>query len=196
VKPIPKPSAPTEPKPKPKPIRKPLMSASPGCPWSGLDEAGTGLSVDDFLTTVTSRAANALRRAITVPYADRHGLSVSEWRLLSVLAEARAMSFADLVVASVSDKAMVSRTLRLLQERGWVRVDHEGSNPRWKQIHCSITPAGQALHRKVMPAARRAQAAMIHRMSPEERLVVYRSLKMLRAIGEALESAGDDSVAE
>lgn len=182
---------------RPAPVKaKPLPPAPQACPWSSLDQAGTGLSVDDFLTTVTSRAANALRRAITVPYADRHGLSVSEWRLLSVLAEAREMSFADLVVASVSDKAMVSRTLRLLQERGWVQVENQGSNPRWKQIHCRITPAGLALHRKVMPAARQAQAAMILRMSPQERLVVYRSLKMLRAIGEALESAGDDSVAE
>lgn len=168
----------------------------PSCPWADLDEAGTGLSVDDFLTTVTSRASNALRRSITVPYADGHGLSVSEWRLLSVLAQAREMTFPDLVVASVSDKAMVSRTLRLLQERGWVQVDHEGSNPRWKQIRCRITAAGLALHRKVMPQARRAQAAMILRMSPEERVVVYRALKMLRAIGEALELGGDDSVAE
>ena len=37
---------------------------------------------------------------------------------------------------------------------------------------------------------------MILRMSPEERVTVYRALKMLRAIGEALEAAGDDSVAE
>jgi hypothetical protein len=37
---------------------------------------------------------------------------------------------------------------------------------------------------------------MILRMSPQERVTVYRALKMLRAIGEALESAGDDSVAE
>lgn len=166
------------------------------CPWSNLDEQGRGLSVDDFLTTVTSRAANALRRAITVPYADREGLSVSQWRLLSVLAEAREMSFADLVVAAVADKAMVSRTLRTLQERGWVRVDHQGSNPRWKQMRCSLTPSGQALHRKVMPQARRAQAAMILRMSAQERVVVYRALKMLRAISESLPAPGDDRVAE
>lgn len=176
--------------------QEPMSPRPSDCPWADLDEAGTGLSVDDFLTTVTSRAANALRRSITVPYADRHGLSVSEWRLLSVLTEAREMSFADLVVASVSDKAMVSRTLRLLQERGWVEVEHQGSNPRWKQIVCRITPAGRALHRKVMPQARRAQAAMIRRMSAQERVVVYRALKMLRAIGEALEANGDGRVAE
>ncbi len=179
-----------------KSVPKSVPKTTPACPWLDLDATGAGLSVDDFITTVTSRTANALRRSITVPYADGHGLSVSQWRLLSVLAEAREMSFADLVVASVSDKAMVSRTLRLLQERGWVQVDHQGSNPRWKQIVCRITPAGQALHRKVMPQARQAQAAMILRLSPEERVTVYRALKMLRAIGEALEAASDDSVAE
>ena len=75
-----------------------------------------------------------------------------------------------------------------------------GALPLQEMTHCAavsrITTAGLALHRKVMPQARRAQAAMILRMSPEERVVVYRALKMLRAIGEALELGGDDSVAE
>ncbi len=165
-------------------------SSAKASPWADLDEAGSGLSVNDFLTTVLSRAANALRRTITVPYADRFGLSVSEWRMLSVVAHARTMSFADLVVESVTDKAQVSRTLRLMEERGLVRVVIEGSNPRWKQMQIHVTEDGLVLYRKVMPAARKAQAAMIRKMSPAERVATHRALTTLRKICEDTKADG------
>lgn len=163
-------------------------------PWADIDEAGTDLSVDDFLTTVVSRTSTALRRALTGIYADQAGLTISEWRMLSVLAEAREMTFPDLVVAAVADKAQVSRTLRLMQERGLVAVDKEGSNPRWQVIRCRMTPAGTALYRKVMPKARRAQAAMIRRMDPADRVTIYRALRLLRQACEDGAGAGRDGV--
>ena len=49
-------------------------------PWEHLDEAGTGLIVEHFLTTTVSRVGNALRRTITVPYADAFQITVTEWR--------------------------------------------------------------------------------------------------------------------
>lgn len=154
--------------------------AEPACPWKDLDEAGTGLSVDDFLTTVVVRAANSLRRSVTGQYAERFGLTISQWRLLSVLAHAKEMSFADLVVAAVADKAQVSRTLRSMQERGWVSMTKEGSNPRWQVIGCRLTPEGMALYRQAMPVARRAQAEMIRKLSPADRVATYRALNLLR----------------
>jgi DNA-binding MarR family transcriptional regulator len=160
----------------PAPAAKP---SAPIGPWADLDAAGDGLSVDDFLTTVVSRAANALRRTITTRYADGIGLSISEWRMLSVLAHARHLTFPELVVAAVADKAQVSRALRSMQERGLVEVEKTGSNPRWQQVDCRVTPAGMALYRKVMPAARRAQAEMIRKLPPGDRAALYRSLKLL-----------------
>ena len=107
------------------------------------------------------------------------GLTVPEWRLLSLLAHAKSLPFAELVVQSTSDKALVSRTLRLLEKRGFVELRAEGSTPR-KALTCSITPAGDALHAKVIPMARRRQAEAIGVMTPEERRVVYRALKRVQ----------------
>jgi DNA-binding MarR family transcriptional regulator len=161
-----------------------MPSSSENSPWADLDEAGSDLSVGDFITTVTSRVANALRRTITVPYSERFGLSVPEWRMLSVLADAREMSFADLVVQAVADKAQVSRTLRRLTERGLVSMHNEG-NPRWKQLRCRVTDEGLALYEHIMPIARQAQAAMIRKMTREERVATYRALVMLREVCES-----------
>src|SRR5690606_28804506 len=59
------------------------------CPWVDLDEQGTGLSVDDFITTLVVRTGNSLRRVVTLPYSDQFGLTMAEWRMLSVVAEAQ-----------------------------------------------------------------------------------------------------------
>ncbi|MFS8974022.1 MarR family transcriptional regulator [Cupriavidus necator] len=154
---------------------------TPTSPWTDLDEAGTGLSVDNFLTTMLSQLVTALRSTVTKPYAEQFGLTVPEWRILALLAHARELPFAELVEQSTSDKALVSRTLRLLEERGLVHLTSTGNTPR-KKLICAITEAGAALHDQVMPLARRGQAQVIRQLSPEEREAVYQGLrKLLRA---------------
>ncbi len=163
-----------------------LAPAPPGsqlddpCPWVNLDDEGSGLTVDHFLTTMVSQVINGLRRTVTLPYAEAFGVTVPEWRLLSLLAHAKSLPFAELVVQSTSDKAQVSRTVRRLEAQGLVAIHAEGSTPR-KKLTCAITPAGQAFHEKVIPIARQRQAAMIRLLTPEEREVTYRALKKLHA---------------
>jgi len=153
-------------------------NATKTCPWSDLDEAGTGLSVDSFITTQMSRVGNALRRSITLPYAEKFGLTVAEWRMLSVLAEAKRLPFAELVAQSATDKSLVSRALRLLESRGLVQLEAQPGAPR-KGLVCHIMSDGLALYEQAMPIARQRQAAMLHVLTREERQVMYRVLKKL-----------------
>ncbi|MFO1193543.1 MAG: MarR family winged helix-turn-helix transcriptional regulator [Rhodoferax sp.] len=152
----------------------------PACPWAPLDPAGSTLSVHDFLTTMFSQTSNGLRRTITLPYAGRHGLTLAQWRVLSVLAPAGEMPFTELVELAATDKAQVSRTLQTLAARGLVRTEALGAARRHGMV-CHMTPAGQALVEVVMPEACRAQAAMLLTLSDEERRVLYAVLTRLRA---------------
>lgn len=153
-------------------------NAAMNCPWTDLDEVGTGLSVDSFITTQMSRVGNALRRSITLPYAEKFGLTVAEWRMLSVLAEAKRLPFAELVAQSATDKSLVSRALRLLESRRLVQLEAQPGAPR-KGLVCHILPDGLALYEQAMPIARQRQAAMLHVLTREEREVMYRALKKL-----------------
>ena len=148
-------------------------------PWTELDESGEGLTVDAFITTLMSQIGNALRRTITVPYAEQFGLTVSEWRLLSLIAHAGRIAFSDLVLQSTSDKALVSRGLKRLEARGLVLLQGEGNTPR-KKIYCQVTPEGEALHTEAIPIARAAQATAICAIAPEDRDAVFRGLTALR----------------
>ena len=156
-----------------------------------MDETGSGLTIDSFVTTQMSRVGNALRRTITVPYADQFGLTVAEWRMLSVLAEARELPFPKLVALSATDKSLVSRALRLLEARDLVEIEAEPGAPR-KGLMCRITPAGLRMYGQVMPMARQRQAAMLRVLTREERQVMYRALRKLH--GYCLQ--GDDGTLE
>jgi DNA-binding MarR family transcriptional regulator len=164
-------------------------------PWADLDEEGNGLTVDHFLTTMVSQVINGLRRTVTLPYAQEFGVTVPEWRLLSLLAHAKSLPFAELVKQSTSDKALVSRTVRRLEAQGLVAIHAEGSTPR-KKLTCLLTPAGRAFHDKVIPTARQAQAAMIRLLTPEEREVTYRALKKLHAHCMTIPENGKTSAGE
>jgi len=156
-----------------------MADAAPTTPWTEVDEKGSSLTVDAFLTTLMSQVGNALRRTLTVPYAEQFGLTVSEWRVLSLVAHAGRIAFGELVIQSTSDKALVSRTLRLLESRGLVRLEPEHDKPRTK-LWCAITPQGELLHSEVIPVARARQAAAIRALAPEERDAMYRALVHLR----------------
>lgn len=151
----------------------------PPTPWANLDAQGSGLTVDVFITTLMSQVGNALRRTVTAPYVEEFGLTVSEWRLLSLIAHARRIAFGDLVDQSTSDKALVSRTLKLLQARGLVVLETQGAGPR-KKTWCSVSAQGEQLHDQALPIARARQADAIRLLPHAERDAFFRALMHLR----------------
>lgn len=150
------------------------------CPWDKLEADGAGLEVTDFLTTLVVNTGNALRRHITLEYARQFGLSMAEWRILSVVAHAHEMSFSQLVVAAATDKGSLSRMLRNLQERGLLTLRTEGAGSR-RKVTCTVSPAGKKLYKQVMPIARQRQAQMLLQLTAQERRVLYGALHKLRA---------------
>lgn len=154
------------------------------CPWSDLDPSGEGLIVHDFLTTRVSALMSALRRQVTQPYASRYGLSISEWRVLSLVAHAGTLPFGDLVVQSTSDKALVSRTIRLLEKRDLLEIVPESKNSK-KKIACRITAKGKALHDEAIVIARRSQAEVICSLDRQEREALFAIIAKLGKVLEA-----------
>jgi DNA-binding MarR family transcriptional regulator len=161
-----------------KPVPRSSFAKKPSNPWGELQPCGEGLTVDNFLTTRLSDVTSRARRNITLHYATEAGLSVSEWRILSLVAHARELPFGELVLQSTSDKALVSRTLRALESRGLVEVKPDAGGHR-KKLVCAITPSGDALHAQVIPIARQRQAEAICVLSAEERRVLFKALGKL-----------------
>lgn len=151
------------------------------CPWSDLDPSGEDLVVHDFLTTRLSTLMSSLRRQVTLPYAKSFDLSIAQWRVLSLVAHAGTLPFGELVVQSTSDKALVSRTVRTLEERGLLTIRPETRAAK-KKIACTITPEGRALYDDAIKVARKRQADMILSLTREEREALFAVVVKLQGI--------------
>jgi DNA-binding MarR family transcriptional regulator len=150
------------------------------CPWSDLDADGSSLVVHDFLTKRLSTLMSALRREVTLPYARSADLSIVEWRLLSLAAHSGSLPFGELVTQSTSDKAQVSRTVRLLEQRGLVELRPETEASR-KKLVCVVTEAGMRVYDEIIRNARRAQAQTLLILSRDERETLFRALEKLQS---------------
>ena len=160
----------------------------PACPWADLDEHGSGLSVDNFITSWMNQLSHALRRHLTLSYADPFGVSVAEWRMLAFIAHEGQLSLSQLALLSSTDKALVSRTLKLLEHRGLVQLQASGRG-RARKLLCRLSPAGLDLHDQMIRVARERQAAMLRVLSPTERQGLYDALNKLKAECTRLEQA-------
>ena len=153
-------------------------------PWKDLEPKGKGLSVDDFLTTKIVRLGEALRRKLTQAYVESAGLTQSQWRILSVVAEHPDMRMNDLVTQAAVDKALVSRVLRQLEGLGLVELHSVPNAPR-KGLTCKLSAKGRHLYAGTIVEARRVQAQMLLRLSQTERTILYQAVEKLAACCEA-----------
>lgn len=160
-------------------LAKDLQAADslPTCPWVELSDDGASLEVYDFPTTMMTLVGAVLRRSITVPYIEIEDLTISEWKVLSVLEPGFIMSFAEIEMLSSTDKAVVSRTLRRLEERGLVMIKDRGNVGR-KKLTSMITGKGIESVNRVLAMARQKQTELLRMLSAEERKALYRALQI------------------
>lgn len=161
------------------PSAKQPQTADLASPWVDLDEHGSGLSVDNFITSWMNQISHALRRTLTLSYAEPFGVSVAEWRMMAFIAHEGRLSLSQLAQRSSTDKALVSRTLKLLEQRGLALLQASGRG-RARQLLCRLSPAGLDLHDQMIRIARERQAAMLRVLSPSERQGLYEALNKLQ----------------
>jgi DNA-binding MarR family transcriptional regulator len=150
-------------------------------PWRELGRAGERLAVQEFPTFLFERIASLAKRKLTKQYLDRWGLSMPEWRLLNIVARLSPTNFGAIMQLSTMDKAQISLTLRSLAYREWIAIGNaepgRGERARRPSRVVTITAAGRATIRKVLPDARRAQTRLLAQLTAEERVRLYALLR-------------------
>lgn len=152
-----------------------------------MSRSGSHLNVEDFLTFRLTRLSNALRSNLTKPYLEQFELSLPEWRLLALVARFAPMRFSEVTTRSSMDKGQVSRTLRVMANRGLTKmktIKDRGSRSTEAlaaPVMVSITPKGTALYKAVLPVARRRQAQMLLTLTESDRIALYSIIDKLFA---------------
>ena len=138
--------------------------------------ASAGPTADSEITWLLHRAAQRMH-AVTAAQADKHGLQLRDYIVLSALAKAPGLTQGELGKALGLDKSTLMSQLDRLERLGLVvrRVDRRDRRARIPEI----TKAGNALRAQVASACDTAEAAALNAFSPDD---VQRFRQMLSEI--------------
>lgn len=138
------------------------------------------LQLDRFLPYRLSITSNLVSDRIARTYEALFGLTIPEWRLIAVIAEAGAITQAEIGERTRMDKVTVSRAAIALVGRSLLtRTPHRED----RRSHLlSLTPEGNALYEAVSPKALAMEAELFGRFTAAE---LDTFIAMLRRIEQA-----------
>jgi len=137
------------------------------------------LQLEHFLPYRLSILPNTISQTIADDYQSRHDLSVTEWRVMAVLARFEGLSAREVAERTAMDKVAVSRALARLVAAG--RVDRTVHDNDKRRSVLKLSAAGWAIHDDVAPMARAREREVLAKLDAEERQWLERILDKLLA---------------
>ncbi|HUB91024.1 MAG TPA: MarR family winged helix-turn-helix transcriptional regulator [Dyella sp.] len=125
------------------------------------------LELERFLPYQLSILSNTVSQAIANDYQRRYDLSMTEWRVMAVLARFHGLSAREVAERTAMDKVAVSRALAGLVEAGRVHRETHGNDKRRSVL--SLTEAGWLIHDDVAPMARAHERELLAKLDENER---------------------------
>jgi len=146
------------------------------------------LVLDEFLPFRLSYTSNLVSEAIARTYEALFGLSIPEWRLVAVVAEAGRIAQGAVGQRTRMDKVTVSRAAAALVGRGLMARAPNAADRRSHLLE--LTTAGRDLYAAVAPKALELERRVFDRLDRGE---VRRFAETLRRIEAAVLSAEEEA---
>jgi DNA-binding MarR family transcriptional regulator len=146
-----------------------------------------GLLAQQHITVLLVGIGLRLNRGATAFYRAAFDLGMAEWRLLLVLGSTEALNVGELSEAADVDKAAVSRSLALLEERKLVSVAQ--TRTRGRAAIATLTPEGNKLSARLMQVSLQRQARLFRNFAKADK---DRLNDLLRQLSQALDDADWD----
>lgn len=140
------------------------------------------LELERFLPYRLSILSNRVSQAIAREYQERFDLSMTEWRVIAVLArfDGHGLSAREVAERTEMDKVAVSRALaRLVAAKRVARRTHDGDKRRSVLL---LSARGWKIHDVVAPLAREHERELLGRLDADERRVLQRILDKLAPV--------------
>ena len=124
------------------------------------------LQLDRFLPYRLSITSNLVSDRIARAYEALFGLTIPEWRVIAVIAEASGITQAEIGERTLMDKVTVSRAAIALVGRGLLTRTPNATDRRSHLL--SLTANGDALYASIAPKALEMEARLFSRFSQDE----------------------------
>lgn len=148
--------------------------------------ARQGVDVTGNLTYQLIVLTNSLSRSAGREFQKEVGLTVPEWRILSVLGSNEPMTLAALTRILAVDKGWVSRTVIGLEQRGHVL---RSPDPRDERVFTiELTASGVQRYLDGSKVSLRRQKELAAAFTAEELEDLYEALERMRKVAEAMEA--------
>ncbi len=119
----------------------------------------TNLALEDFLPYRLNRLSAVVSRAFRTVYGAHHDLTVPEWRVLATLGQFETMTAKAIGAHSSMHKTKVSRAVRALEERRWLKRKESVQDRREESL--SLTPVGRLAYAEIVPRALAFEAQIL-----------------------------------
>ena len=133
-------------------------------------------SVLEFMPYQFALLSSRLSRALAQTCAE-HGLTLSEWRLMAIIASGPSMSASDVTERSTMDAVAVHRAVMSLLRRGFIERVAVDGDKRIKQL--VVTPTGHQAYETIVPHARRLEEDLMSSLTAAEALALRRVMRRL-----------------
>ena len=140
------------------------------------------LELERFLPYRLSILSNRVSQAIAREYTERFNLSMTEWRVMAVLARfnGEGMSAREVADRTAMDKVAVSRALARLTASGRVSRSTHGGDKRRSVLR--LTAKGWKIHDTVAPRARAHERELLGHLTADEKKMLTLILDKLAPI--------------
>jgi DNA-binding MarR family transcriptional regulator len=146
------------------------------------------MNLQQFLPYRLAVAAEAVSRSLAAIYRERFDLTREEWRVLAMLAEMGELKSSELGARTTLDKMQVSRAVTRMERDGLLERETDAADRR--NLIVRLTPAGRALHRKIVPMAQARERFLLDALDPAERQAFDAALDKILARARQLAEQG------
>ncbi len=123
------------------------------------------LQLEAFLPYRLNRIAAAVSQDFRSVYGPHHDLTIPEWRVLATLGQFEAMGAKAIGRHSAMHKTKVSRAVRALEERRWLRRRPSEEDRREEIL--TLTAQGESAYRQIVPKALAFERRLLDQLGPE-----------------------------
>jgi DNA-binding MarR family transcriptional regulator len=128
------------------------------------------LQLEAFLPYRLNRIAAAVSQDFRSVYGPHHDLTIPEWRVLATLGQFEAMSAKAIGRHSAMHKTKVSRAVRALEERRWLRRRPSEEDRREEIL--TLTAQGESVYRQIVPKALAFERRILDELGPKAEAVL------------------------
>jgi DNA-binding MarR family transcriptional regulator len=148
------------------------------------NKSGEGMAEDfdleEFLPYSLNRAAEAASLGFQAIYKAQYGMLRTEWRVLAHLGRYGCMTARSICLRAGLHKTKVSRAVKALESRRF--LTRRTAEVDRRQEVLSLTAAGEAAFRHLADEARRYDARLAARLSPDDLSALRRALRALSVV--------------